>query len=326
VFFKRMFYLLSVFFFIRASEPVFLPELTKDFFDGYELSLLKKTLKILDLEHGFDSRIAINYITYTSDFTDTNFQIKKAALPSVMKSEDREIAMSLNGKIYRLKIITESEIEQIKKSRPEGAAYMEKSYLEPLKKYMVLLDAYLASADPAYKISYNAKKQAIDKQVKADYDKLSDFGEMFFSESEISILKRTTQILDLDYGFDEDVNLVYIFSFSYSDKNLTQKEKDFAKIIEKLDNVTLEIYYEKIYKILSMSTHKMNFCKSKGKWKYYTYINNHLSPALKQYITLLEKYALPRMASYNSSRSKSNIDKWVDIYYLLEETIPDIFY
>ena len=83
------------------------------------------------------------------------------------------------------------------------------------------------SSDPVMKRSFEKEKGRIAFEVKRSFENRSDFGNSFFTEEELYLLERTTQSLDFDYGYDDNLMLEYIFSFSHSKRNFSQKEKDF---------------------------------------------------------------------------------------------------
>ncbi|MDY6934108.1 MAG: hypothetical protein SVZ03_07785 [Spirochaetota bacterium] len=147
------------------------------------------------------------------------------------------------------------------------------------------------------------------------------------TESEISILDKTTNALDYGYGYDREIELDYIYSHSFSEQGYDQKEEAFAKIVNKINPNIIAIFHEKIYRIYAMTDYKMNKYKNDAKWKYHIFIKNELFPPLDKYLSLLQKYISKRDSTFveDFNYKRKLIDKDVERFYTEQEEVVDTF-
>ncbi len=122
----------------------------------------------------------------------------------------------------------------------------------------------------------------------------------FFSGEEIEILKATTQAIGYDYGYDSEPDLDYVFSHSYSDKDVKGRLLKIKKALDRFDNSSLIKFYEKVY-ILRFKTIKVQGkYRELKEWKYYTHVNKYLLPSLEKYLQLLEEQLLVKVPEYRT--------------------------
>jgi len=138
------------------------------------------------------------------------------------------------------------------------------------------------------------------------------FGEKsdFYSKSDIDILEKTTASIDFNYGYDPVVSLNYVFAFAHGEKNLKGNEAKFNGVLNGIDTTSLIQFYEKMYKLKSMTVYKMEDYEWTKDWKNYTYVNKYLLPGFDLFFTLLENQVFLRDKSYRDKVAK--IKKEID--------------
>ncbi len=324
---KRIIFILPFFLFLLAASTLFLPETEEPFFSSEEMIVLREGLDLIDLRIGYDYSIKLNFITYQDGFSEQNFNLKKSQLFMVLQKRDINLLNAIYIKVYQLFISTEHEMKKFQTSDVERFEKIRTTYLPPLKRYMELLKVHIISRNPSLRSSIDEGEKKILRKIERYYREQEEIVYSFFTENELSILKRTTQALDFDYGYDDEIELAYIFSFAHSEKNFEQKEKDFSKIIEQLEIKSLLSFHNKIYRLFSMTAYKMEIYRKRKDWRYYIYIKNDLFPPLKKYYNLVEKSVIQRNTSIKGTleKDKKEIEKWVKWYYDDSEGIIDTF-
>jgi len=149
-----------------------------------------------------------------------------------------------------------------------------------------------------------------------------------FTQEEMTILEKTTNVLDYGYGYDTEIELNYIYSYSFSDLNFDKKEKKFAMIVKEIDIDTLKAFYEKTYKLYAMTDYKMTKYKEDEEWKYHLFIKNELYPPLEKYTILLQKYLFQRDSSSKeifNDEKKETIKREIEKHFVEEEEVVDTF-
>jgi hypothetical protein len=140
----------------------------------------------------------------------------------------------------------------------------------------------------------------------------------FYSNDERQLLEKTCQALDYGYGYDDEVELYYIFPFNTLDQtDMKKKEKGFAEALGGIDPEKLLQMYERIYRLDSMTRYRLFQYKDTEKWKFYTYINNYLYPPLDMYRKLLLKQLQAKNPSVSEELPsiQTRIDDEVVSYY-----------
>jgi hypothetical protein len=149
----------------------------------------------------------------------------------------------------------------------------------------------------------------------------------FFSEAETTLLKATVDSIDYAYGYDTDIRMNHIYDFAYSRKNLSEKEKAFAKIISSTDLEKVESFYFKLLRLSAQGEYLMGWYEQRKNWSRYTYIKNYIAPPLQSYMDLLKKQILVRDPSF-ADKEKVQIDrakKWASWYMRYEYEVIDTF-
>ncbi|GEM_PF-1828367 len=308
---------------VRADAPLFLPETEQSYFSDQEMLLLENTAAILEFEVEYDHVLKLYYLTAAESAQKEMIQ-KKSRVVLVLQKRKVPLIKSLYEKLFEQYRRIEQEME---KAESDSDSRELKNYLSPLKEYCALLEEHISARDSALRDVLNEKKKRITASVKKRYERAQESPISFFTREEIAILESTTHALDLDYGYDEETNLAYIYSFSYSDTNIKQKERFFTEVLEKLKSNSLLNFYKKIYRLYVMTKHRMDFYKDKKEWKYYIFIKNELLPPVQLFYNLLERNINEIEPSLSPAieKSKKEADQWVKWYYRDKEQIVDTF-
>ncbi len=152
-------------------------------------------------------------------------------------------------------------------------------------------------------------------------------GDTLYSEDELAILEKTLSALEYEHGYDYQIEMPYIYSYSFSKENFDKKEKAFAEIINSADFKTVFSLYKKILRVQAIAEYKMKRYSTDAKWKYYTYIRNDLLQPLNNYSELLLKYILKKNASVANflEMQKESISIEVAKTYTDKDEITDTF-
>ncbi len=149
----------------------------------------------------------------------------------------------------------------------------------------------------------------------------------YYSDPDLSIMNSTLEILDYGSGYDREMDLHYIYRYTYSDTNLNKKKKEFAKAIRVIDTENLISLYYKLLRVQSETEYKMSRYKEKYEWRYYTFIKNELYDPLDKYITLLHINLLKKdpAKKENLIKAKFTLQREVIESYVKDEEIIDTF-
>jgi len=120
----------------------------------------------------------------------------------------------------------------------------------------------------------------------------------YFNAQDKQILESTLNSIDFDYGYDNEIDLDYVFVSSFSKEETSANRGNFEKALKRYDIKTAVMFYEKIYRLKSITVFKMNGYKNSGNWKEFTYIKKYHFPPLEKYTELLEKYILKKNKNY----------------------------
>jgi len=120
----------------------------------------------------------------------------------------------------------------------------------------------------------------------------------YFSTEEMEILAATSKSIGFDFGYDFDMNLVYIFTNTFNKDDAADKNKKFTALPEKITKEALKKFYEKVFKLVEITSLKMERFKDQEVWKNYTYINKYLLPYLERYFKYLENEVLAGDQAY----------------------------
>ncbi len=116
---------------------------------------------------------------------------------------------------------------------------------------------------------------------KYDYD--------YFSREEMDILANTTKSLGFEYGYDFEINLVYIFTITFNKDDTPEKSKNFKQVLGSIKKEILIKFYQKIYKLREITLYKIERFQDKSLWKNYTYLGKYILPHLNRYMGYFEK-------------------------------------
>lgn len=143
----------------------------------------------------------------------------------------------------------------------------------------------------------------------------------FYTEQELEILEKTTRSIDFDYGFDQNLELDYIYPVSQGYAEFRTNENDMAKALEGIDGKTLVAYNEKIYLLKKRTVRKMEKYRESSDWRSYTFIGKYILPPLDHYSALIEKQAVRRGAASQGEieKGKKAVDKKIRADSMLEE-------
>jgi len=153
------------------------------------------------------------------------------------------------------------------------------------------------------------------------------FGEKstYFTDEEKALLGRISQSLDYDYGFDVDLKVDYVFSYTYLEKEIPENEKLKKETVAKDKNLnnalkgysrdSVKAFYEKIYKLRCINSHWMNYYKEKKDWKNYTYLEKYILPSVVTFTDLLEKNVIQADKAYAAGieQRKKEIEKQAEL-------------
>ncbi len=153
----------------------------------------------------------------------------------------------------------------------------------------------------------------------------------FFTPAELSVLDKTTQAMDYGYGYDDEVELNYVFVFSSGEMSPERREKEFASAVKDMSASEMLPFFDRVYRLESMMRYKINKYRLTRKWKYYTYLQNYLLPPMDTYLSLVQKYLLIKAPDLESNlpKRKVRIDKNVAVYFYnleMEEFKKDFYY
>ncbi len=120
-----------------------------------------------------------------------------------------------------------------------------------------------------------------------------------FTSKEISILERTTQAIRFDYGYDDSLDIDYVYSYPDAQKDIRNNEKKFFAALDDTDTETLISFYEKVYEVYQKTVIWEKLAESGRKWIRYTYISKYLLPGIDTYTGILERAVLSRDPGYS---------------------------
>ena len=114
----------------------------------------------------------------------------------------------------------------------------------------------------------------------------------YFSVKDAELLEKTTHAIDFDYGYDQVMDLDYVFPVTQGYTSYKDGEKELSRALEGIEPRTVVSFFEKIYRLKKFSELRMEKYSEDGDWKDYTYIQKYLLPPLVHYADVLEKQAV----------------------------------
>ncbi|MBN2159351.1 MAG: hypothetical protein JW807_08135 [Spirochaetes bacterium] len=144
---------------------------------------------------------------------------------------------------------------------------------------------------------------------------------VFYTEQEKEILDKTTRSIDFDYGFDQDLELDYVYPVSQGYAAFKTNDREMAKALNGIGGETLMEYAGKMYLLKKKTIMKMEKYGASNDWSSYTFINKYLLPPLDHYSTQIEKQAIKRggASQHEIENLKKAVDKKVKIDKMREE-------
>ncbi len=120
----------------------------------------------------------------------------------------------------------------------------------------------------------------------------------FYNDTELQILAKTTEAIRYDYGYDPDIDIEYVFTYSANDLDIKKMEQNLEKTLSTLDTPALVKYYEKLYTLKVKTLYTLELLRDKKIWNNFTYIEKHYLVDLNTYVDLIEKQVSRRDALY----------------------------
>ena len=137
----------------------------------------------------------------------------------------------------------------------------------------------------------------------------------YYTEEEKLILEATTAAIDFRYGFDPSLELDYVYKAgTFSEKELTDKNKKMLEVLRKIDREKVVAFYEKMFRLKEIITWNMNNAQKDGEWDDYTLISKYILPDTEKYVEMLEKNVILIDQNYKRTieERKGEIKKQVE--------------
>ncbi len=136
-----------------------------DYYSKGELSILEKTLDILDYGYGYDDDVELNYI-YAYSYSNSNIDKKEKRFAKAINKIDIDILIPFYEKILRLYLITDHKMNEYKKdSEWKDYNFIKNDIYQPLERYLTLLQRYLLKREPSLKTAIDKRRDAIQKEI-----------------------------------------------------------------------------------------------------------------------------------------------------------------
>jgi hypothetical protein len=126
----------------------------------------------------------------------------------------------------------------------------------------------------------------------------------YFTEQETELLNKTTHSIDFDYGYDQGMDLDYVFPVTQGYTTFKEGDKELSRTLESIDSKTVVSYFEKIYRLKMITGMRMEKFREDGNWRNYTYIQKYLLPPIDHYADVLERQAVKRDRNYSAEVEK----------------------
>jgi hypothetical protein len=148
----------------------------------------------------------------------------------------------------------------------------------------------------------------------------------FYSEREKEILAKTTKSIEFDYGYDQFVELDYVFPMTRGYAEFKTNDKELVRATDGVDDGALIAFSEKIYRLRKITMLKMEKFRAEGDWRDYTFLDKYLLPPLTHYSGVLEKQVIKRDRTYMNQleKRKKAIDKNIE-FEMRRQEFEDIW-
>ncbi|HNR89640.1 MAG TPA: hypothetical protein PKM65_14980 [Spirochaetota bacterium] len=305
---------------------VFLPEIESEgFFTAEETSVIRDLCRAMSLKHGYSFELELDYISPDGK--------AQAALTSadprfyeVVDASNIEVSKTLFIKLYRLYRQTECQVNRYSYKDPRNFKRYSALYLESIKTVAIGMEDALCKKDVFLRADFQARKAAIDREEALACFLTEEEGE-FFNSADREILDATLHAIDYEHGYDSEIQLAYIFAFSHSETITPPREKEFHKVVSKVDPVKLLSFYEKLFKLVKITEKKTREYHEQKKWVLYTYLSKKLTPSLTTYFALFEKSVLlaqPKAKGELAER-QGRVMAWLNLEYRFRQRIVETF-
>lgn len=317
--------------FLGVSLPLvmgtaFLPEIDAEgYFTIEETTVLRDIAAAVSLKHGYSFDLELDYLTYANK-NEADKKIDAARLFEAVDGSDIEVSKTLFLKLFRLYRQTECQVNRYSYKDLRSFRLFTTLYVTPIRQVTIALEDALCKKDIFLRNDFQPKKAAIEREESLNCFMTEDEGQ-FFNAADREILEATLQTIDYDHGYDTELYLAYLFSFTYSESITAPREKDFQKALARFDREKVLSFYEKVFKLLKITERKMEEHRVKKKWKFYTYISKKLMPPLQTYIALLEKSMAMTTPNVKTAlaEKQGRVQQWIDREYKHKERIVETF-
>lgn len=124
----------------------------------------------------------------------------------------------------------------------------------------------------------------------------------YYTAEQQDMLERTTAAIGYGCGYDENVDLNYVFPKEPDiAASAASQSKDLKQIFAQAGEEKSTDFFERILYLHELTKGTMSCYEKKESWKEYTNISKYLMPALENYMSVLQKSFLSSYPAYASS-------------------------
>ncbi|HPS58844.1 MAG TPA: hypothetical protein PK514_12130 [Spirochaetota bacterium] len=138
----------------------------------------------------------------------------------------------------------------------------------------------------------------------------------YYTDEEKQILEVTTAAVDFRYGFDQSLELDYVYKAgTFSEKELDDKNKKMLEVLRKIEKPRVVAFYEKMFRLKEIIAWNMNHALQDKEWGDYTLISKYILPDTEKYVEMLEKNVILIDQNYKTTiqERKGEIKKQVEL-------------
>jgi hypothetical protein len=126
-----------------------------------------------------------------------------------------------------------------------------------------------------------------------------------YTDSELLMLNEITASIDFRYGFDQDLELDYVFKAGkFTDKEIQAKAPEMKKVLVKYKSEEIIAFYAKIVQLRNAQASAMNEYREDEEWEDATYIEKYILPEAEMFLDILEKNMMQINSSYGDEIRK----------------------
>jgi len=126
----------------------------------------------------------------------------------------------------------------------------------------------------------------------------------YFNEKEMELISSTTSAIGFGYGYDDELDLPYVFRYPYADEEARKNKKKFADAIENAKPEVVKSLYYKVLKMKYMAVYLRDMYKERERWPNYTFLKDKLLPSIDAYHAVLKFNMQNSYSGYISSIEK----------------------